>query len=235
MTGVIAGLDRSDPTKPRARELAVDSQGRLVVVMSGEGAAGAGAPVDGSGTIAVGGTAQVLFGGVVPDAGYAIYNADPDNDLWINDTGAAAAPNAAGTIRLAAGGGGYETPRGVGAAAAVSIYGAVTGMAFTARRWTRDTPALTPIDGSGTIAAGGTAQPLFGGAIPATGFAIYNPDPDNDLWINDGGGNAAIAGAGSIRIPANGGGYETPADMVPWASVSIVGAVTGQKFTARRW
>ncbi len=85
MTGVIAGLDRSDPTKPRARELAVDSQGRLVVVMSGEGAAGAGAPVDGSGTIAVGGTAQVLFGGTVPDAGYAIYNADPDNDLWIND------------------------------------------------------------------------------------------------------------------------------------------------------
>ena len=135
MTGVIAGLDRSDPTKPRARELAVDGQGRLVVVMSGEGAAGAGAPVDGSGTIAVGGTAQLLFGGTVPDAGYAIYNADPDNDLW----------------------------------------------------------------------------------------------------INDGGGNAAIAGAGSIRIPANGGGYETPADMVPWASVSIVGAVTGQKFTARRW
>ena len=45
----------------------------------------------------------------------------------------------------------------------------------------------------------------------------------------------ALEDAGVVFIPANGGGYETPADMVPWASVSIVGAVTGQKFTARRW
>jgi hypothetical protein len=236
MNSVVAGLDRTDPGRPKTRELAVDSQGRVIVVMAGDGSTGIGALVDGSGTIVVGGTAQVLFGGTVPEDGYAIYNANPDNDLWINDTGAAAAPEAAGSIRLAAGGGGYETPRGVGAAAAVSIYGAVTGMAFTARRWTRSgASALTPIDGSGTITAGGTAQPLFNSAVPASGFAIYNPDPYNDLWINDGGGNAAIAGAGSIRVPANGGGYETPTDMVPGAGVSIVGAVTGQKFTARRW
>lgn len=38
MTGVIAGLDRSDPTKPRARELAVSADGRLLVASDLPGA-----------------------------------------------------------------------------------------------------------------------------------------------------------------------------------------------------
>lgn len=90
------------------------------------------------------------------------------------------------------------------------------------------------LDGSGTITTGGTAQPLFASVIPSTGFAVYNPDAANDLWISDG-GTAAANAAGSIRIPANGGWYESPALRRPIGIVSIVGAVNGQKFTAQRW
>lgn len=93
---------------------------------------------------------------------------------------------------------------------------------------------VTGTDGSTTITAGGTAQNLFGGTIPANGFAIYNPDPANDLWVSD--TTTALAnGTGSIRVPANGGAYETPVGYKPIAAVSIVGGVTGQKITAKRW
>ncbi|MBV8564590.1 MAG: hypothetical protein JO273_03940 [Methylobacteriaceae bacterium] len=87
--------------------------------------------------------------------------------------------------------------------------------------------------GDGAIATGGTAQTLFGGATPANGFAVYNPDPTNDLWISLS-GTAAANAQGSIRIAANGGGYETPPWFKPFGAVSIIGAVTGQKFTAIR-
>lgn len=90
------------------------------------------------------------------------------------------------------------------------------------------------VDGSTTIATGGAAQNLFGGTIPTNGFAIYNPDPSNDLWVSDS-ATAAANGQGSIRVVANGGGYETPSGYRPLGIVSIVGAVTGQKITAKRW
>lgn len=89
-------------------------------------------------------------------------------------------------------------------------------------------------DGSTTITTGGTAQTLFGGVIPTNGFAVYNPDPANDLWISDT-TTAAINGLGSVRIAPNGGSYETPATYRPIGAVSIVGAAAGQKITARRW
>jgi len=88
-------------------------------------------------------------------------------------------------------------------------------------------------DASGQIASGSVAQTIFG-ATPANGYAVYNSDAANDLWISDSGAAAANA-AGSIRVAANGGGYETPPGYAPPADVSIVGAVTGQKFTAKRW
>lgn len=92
----------------------------------------------------------------------------------------------------------------------------------------------TSVDGSTSITAGGTAQLLFGGVTPAQGFAIYNPDPSNDLWVSDS-GNAAPNAAGSIRVVANGGGYETPQCYRPVGAVTVYGAVTGQKITAKRW
>lgn len=89
-------------------------------------------------------------------------------------------------------------------------------------------------DGSGTITTGGTAQNLFSARIMENGFSVYNPDPTNDLWISD--TTTALAnGSGSIRVPANGGWFETPPTYGPAGVVSIVGGVTGQKFTARGW
>lgn len=96
---------------------------------------------------------------------------------------------------------------------------------------------LTPFaatDGSTTITTGGTAQTLFGGTAPTNGYAVYNPDPTNDLWISDS-TTAAANGTGSIRVPANGGWFETPLTYKPLGAVSIEGAVSGQKITARRW
>lgn len=93
----------------------------------------------------------------------------------------------------------------------------------------------TPVSpGDASITTGGTAQKLFNGAIPTGGFAVYNPDATNDLWISDS-ATAATNGLGSIRVAANGGGYETPVGYKPFGQVSIVGAVTAQKITARRW
>lgn len=99
------------------------------------------------------------------------------------------------------------------------------------------TASITPAaatDGSTTITLGGTAQNILGGVAPVNGFAVYNSDATNDLWISET-TTAAPNGVGSIRVAANGGGYETPITRKPLGIVSIYGAVTGQKFTANKW
>jgi hypothetical protein len=89
-------------------------------------------------------------------------------------------------------------------------------------------------DGSTTITTGGTAQNLFSGNTPANGWAVYNPDASEALWVSDS-TTAAANAVGSIYIPAL-GGYETPhRGYRPLGPVSIVGATTGHKITARRW
>ena len=92
-----------------------------------------------------------------------------------------------------------------------------------------------PQDGSGTIATGNTAQNLFSGNVPPNGYSVYNPDTA-DLWIAEG-QTAAANAAGSVLVSANGGSYETPRDkkLGPLGTISIIGAGTGQKFTARGW
>lgn len=89
-------------------------------------------------------------------------------------------------------------------------------------------------DGSSTITTGGTAQNIFAGSTPTNGFFVTNPDPTNDLWISI--STTALAnGSGSVRIAANGGYFATEPGLKPWQAISIVGAVTGQKFTAVKW
>ena len=44
-----------------------------------------------------------------------------------------------------------------------------------------------------------------------------------------------LEGCSKIRLAANGGGYESPAGRRPKGALSIVGALTGQKFTASSW
>ena len=87
-------------------------------------------------------------------------------------------------------------------------------------------------DGSGTVAAGGTAQTLFGGAVPANGFLVQN-NSSAALWICDTG--AASNGGASIQLAANGGIFATPSGYKPAGPVSLYGGTTGQPFAARRW
>ena len=95
-----------------------------------------------------------------------------------------------------------------------------------------NTAGAAATDGSGTIAAGGSAQTLFGGAVPANGFLVQN-NSSGALWISDVG--AASAGGAAIQIAANGGVFVTPSGYKPAGAVSLFGATTGQAFAARRW
>jgi hypothetical protein len=95
-----------------------------------------------------------------------------------------------------------------------------------------NTAAAAASDGSGTVAAGGSAQTLFGGSVPASGFLVQN-NSSAVLWISDAG--AASAGGASIQLAANGGIFATPSGYRPAGAVSLFGATTGQAFAARRW
>jgi hypothetical protein len=95
-----------------------------------------------------------------------------------------------------------------------------------------NTAASAASDGSGTVAAGGTAQTLFGGAVPANGFLVQN-NSSAALWICDTG--AASNGGASLQLAANGGIFATPSGYKPAGPVSLYGGTTGQPCAARRW
>jgi hypothetical protein len=86
-------------------------------------------------------------------------------------------------------------------------------------------------DGSGTIAAGGTAQTLFGGLVPANGWLLCN-NSSATLYASDVG--TASAGGSSLQIEP-GATFATPSGYRPPGPVSIYGGATGQVFAARRW
>lgn len=81
-------------------------------------------------------------------------------------------------------------------------------------------------DRSGSITLGGTAQQLAAANTSRRELTGQNIST-GDLWINEIGGTAAADTAGSFRVPA-GQGFEIETTR----AVSIVGAVTGQKFSA---
>jgi len=87
-------------------------------------------------------------------------------------------------------------------------------------------------DGSGTLAAGGSAQTLFGGIVPGNGYLVQN-NSSAALWISDTG--AASNGGASIQLAPNGGIFMTPSGYKPAGAVSLHGGTTGQAFAARRW
>lgn len=79
---------------------------------------------------------------------------------------------------------------------------------------------------SGSIASGGVAQQLAA-ANAARRFIKGQNISSGDLWVNELGGTAAAATEGSCVVPPRATFViETP------AAISIVGATTGQKFTA---
>lgn len=95
-----------------------------------------------------------------------------------------------------------------------------------------NTAAAVASDGSGTVAAGGSAQTLFGGLVPINGFLVQN-NSSAALWVSDAG--VASAGGASIQLAASGGVFVTPSGYKPAGAVSLFGATTGQAFAARRW
>jgi hypothetical protein len=95
-----------------------------------------------------------------------------------------------------------------------------------------NTAGSAAVDGSGTVAAGGSAQTLFGGGVPTNGFLVQN-NSSASLWICDSG--VASNGGASIQVAANGGLFMTPSGYKPAGAVSLFGGTTGQVFAARRW
>lgn len=82
------------------------------------------------------------------------------------------------------------------------------------------------IDRSGSITTGATAQTLA--AVNTSRKALEGQNiSTGDLWINEMGGTAAADTAGSYKVPAG-----ATFSIATSQAVSIVGATTGQKFTA---
>jgi hypothetical protein len=91
-------------------------------------------------------------------------------------------------------------------------------------------PALY-VDRSGLIANGGVAQTLAPALTGRRGFFVQNLS-NADLWLTSIG--TAVAGAPALRI-GPGQLYECPPSGVPGTALSILGAATGQAFSAREW
>jgi len=90
-------------------------------------------------------------------------------------------------------------------------------------------PLTSGTDCSGTITLGGTAQALAAANAERRGLTGQNISA-GDLWINEAGGTAAADTAGSYRVTAG-----STFSVSTSRAVSIVGATTGQKFTATEW
>lgn len=89
----------------------------------------------------------------------------------------------------------------------------------------------TPVNRSGTIIAGGTAQQLMPANAQRQGWWIQNLS-SGDLWISDIG--TAAASQPSLKISA-GQMYEHPDFGISQGAVSIFGTTTGQTFSAREF
>lgn len=122
-------------TKTPAVGQALAAASRPVVIASDQSAvpvAGAAATyVDRSGTITAGGTAQQLMPANAARRGFFLQN-NSTGDLWINPNAAAVASQP--SLKVPAGAL-YESPFGGAPAGAISIIGATTAQAFSAREF----------------------------------------------------------------------------------------------------
>lgn len=96
---------------------------------------------------------------------------------------------------------------------------------------TQPVPAsITPTDRSGTITTGGQKQQLMAANANRRSWLIQN-NSTGDLWINEIGADAVLSQP-SINIPP--GAYVTSeSSYCSPSAISIIGATTGQTFTAR--
>ncbi len=97
--------------------------------------------------------------------------------------------------------------------------------------------SATSADGSGTIAAGGAPQLLFGGATPVNGFKVAIPSNTPaafTCWLSDTTPTPSATAAGSYPIQAA-GQYSTEVGEKPAGPVYLACPTTGQAFSAKRW
>lgn len=104
-----------------------------------------------------------------------------------------------------------------------AIYGALTGTSAPGG------PLPDGTNRSSTITLGGTAQVLAAANTARKGLTGQNISIA-DLWINEIGGTAAADTAGSYRVTVN-STFRISTDR----AISIVGATTGQAFTATEY
>ncbi len=93
------------------------------------------------------------------------------------------------------------------------------------------TVRTTKTNRSGSITAGGTAQELMPANSNRKGWEIQNTS-SGDLWFNET-GVASVQSSPSFKIEAGGSALYDSA--VTTDAISIIGATTGQTFTAREW
>lgn len=107
-----------------------------------------------------------------------------------------------------------------------TVYAQVNNGVFASGR-----PASVGTDRS--TAAGTTAKVLMAANADRIGFYLKN-DTTIDVWFNIGGTAAATAGSGNMRLPANGGYYETGA-FAPTEAISIIAVSGTAAITAREF
>lgn len=86
----------------------------------------------------------------------------------------------------------------------------------------------------GSITAGGTAQTLAAANSTRKRFLVQNTS-SADLWIEWFGGTASVGGTDSYRLGPNTGAYEMPPNFCTTAAITIIGATTGQTWTAEEF
>ncbi len=94
---------------------------------------------------------------------------------------------------------------------------------------TAATPTGTVTDRSGSITTGGTAQQLMAANSSRKYLFIQNVSAA-DLWINF--TTTAVADSPSIKL-ASGNAFFMESSFVSTEAISIIGATTGQKWTAK--
>lgn len=83
---------------------------------------------------------------------------------------------------------------------------------------------------SGAIVLGGTAQTIVPPSTYRKQFSLQNISA-GDLWVRYDGQPAAVDAAGSFQVVA-GAVFFLDQDDYPFNLISIVGATTGQKYSA---
>lgn len=87
--------------------------------------------VDGSGMVQTGGSAQSLFGGIIPSIGWLVANNSSEilyvSDVDLATAGGASIPISPGNV--------FATPSGYKPAGPVTLYGNNAGQVYAARRW----------------------------------------------------------------------------------------------------